>query len=304
MSYSAHNPSSHPLYLCQREVVCKCEIALHESKIICNSNVAQAGSDLTVSAPPPLFSSSPPQPFSCPLPLPSHRQGSSTVTRALLNSQPRLPTRIPSHTAHHHHHHQHLSSSAHFAPTPRCTAAAFPIPGGSSRSRMSIVCGDTGKRRRLIKTRVVRPFMRGKRKFADEPHRLSVSVSSPEYAGRLTTAINSTNGPLQMEYLLNEHGLNFTATQVRRKVMFGRVDGRTSAGWLSGLRSDILHQMSSYQAAEPGLTLCCESDPGFTCTPFNAHSTSSLVSRLKQHHNVLALGCLCHEGAFPQSLLI
>lgn len=79
---------------------------------------------------------------------------------------------------------------------------------------MSVVCGNTGKRRRLIKTRIVRPYLRSKRKFADEPHRLSVAPDSPEYAGRLTTAINSTNGPLQLTALLNEHGLNLSATQV------------------------------------------------------------------------------------------
>ncbi|MEW5300369.1 MAG: hypothetical protein WDW36_003305 [Sanguina aurantia] len=109
---------------------------------------------------------------------------------------------------------------------------------------MSVVCGNTGKRRRLIKTRIVRPYLRSKRKFADEPHRLSVAADSPEYAGRLTTAINSTNGPLQLTALLNEHGLNLSATQVT--MALGRLAGFASTGaQLSLPRAEALQRSAA-----------------------------------------------------------
>jgi hypothetical protein len=66
----------------------------------------------------------------------------------------------------------------------------------------------------IIKRRTPPPAKRKKRRYRDEPHQLDLDPSSPRFSGRLTTEINSANGPLQLARLVQEYGPYFSGTQV------------------------------------------------------------------------------------------
>ncbi|EFJ49960.1 hypothetical protein VOLCADRAFT_89276 [Volvox carteri f. nagariensis] len=77
----------------------------------------------------------------------------------------------------------------------------------------TITCMAT-RRRMIIKRRTPPASQRKKRRYMDESHSLGLDPQSPRFSGRLTTEVNSANGPLQLLRLVQEYGLYFSGTQV------------------------------------------------------------------------------------------
>ncbi|GLI68557.1 hypothetical protein VaNZ11_013020, partial [Volvox africanus] len=66
----------------------------------------------------------------------------------------------------------------------------------------------------IIKRRTPPAALRKKRRFADESQNLELDPESTRFSGRLTTEINSANGPIQLLRLVQSYGLHFSGTQV------------------------------------------------------------------------------------------
>lgn len=84
-------------------------------------------------------------------------------------------------------------------------------------ARSGVVCsaGRSSRRRSIIKYRPsVDRTRKDKTKLRDAPRNFNdLDPDSPQFPGRLTTEINSCNGPLQLSKLIQEHGERFSGTQ-------------------------------------------------------------------------------------------
>ncbi|GIL61112.1 hypothetical protein Vafri_15491 [Volvox africanus] len=78
---------------------------------------------------------------------------------------------------------------------------------------VTIIC-MAQRRRMIIKRRTPPAALRKKRRFADESQSLELDPQSTRFSGRLTTELNSANGPIQLLRLIQSYGLYFSGTQV------------------------------------------------------------------------------------------
>ncbi|GLC51598.1 hypothetical protein PLESTB_000519800 [Pleodorina starrii] len=104
------------------------------------------------------------------------------------------------------------------ATAPRLPAAGAallraPAPSRRRAALPATIC-MAERRRMIIKRRTPPAAQRKKRRYSDEPHDLDLEPQSPRFSGRLTTELNSANGPLQLARLVQEYGLYCSGTQV------------------------------------------------------------------------------------------